>query len=62
MENDSRKIIKRLKADGWIHVRTKGSHHHFKHPDLSKIITVKHPDKDLTPGLVLSIYKIAGWS
>jgi len=61
MENDSRKIIKRLETDGWTLVRIKGSHHHFKHPDVPAIITVKHPEKDLTPGLIASIYKLAGW-
>jgi len=61
MENDSRKIIKRLEADGWILVRAKGSHHHFKHPDVAEIITVKHPEKALTPRLVADIYKNAGW-
>ena len=57
METDSRKVIKRLELDGWTLVRIKGSHHHFKHPEVPEIITVKH----LTPGLVASIYKIAGW-
>jgi len=61
LEADSRKVIKRLEADGWILVRTKGSHLHFRHPDLAAIITVKHPEKDPTPGLVASIYKLAGW-
>jgi len=61
MEYNSRKIIKRLEADGWVLVRAKGSHHHYKHPDVAEIITVKHPEKDLTPGLAASIYKIAGW-
>ena len=61
MENDSRKIIKRLEADGWMLVRIKGSHHHFKHPDVPEIITVKHPEKDLTPGLVADLAKKAGW-
>lgn len=61
MENDSRKIIKRLESEGWTLVRSKGSHHHFKHPEVAEIITVKHPEKDLTPRLVASIYRIAGW-
>ena len=29
---NSRKIIKKLKADGWIFHHTKGDHHQFKHP------------------------------
>ncbi|WP_227485287.1 MULTISPECIES: type II toxin-antitoxin system HicA family toxin [unclassified Acidithiobacillus] len=41
---DSRAIIKRLEADGWVLVRVRGSHHQFKHPDRIGLVTVKHPD------------------
>jgi predicted RNA binding protein YcfA (HicA-like mRNA interferase family) len=27
-----RDVIKKLEADGWVHVRTTGSHRQFKHP------------------------------
>jgi len=59
---NSREIIRRLKADGWLHVRTKGSHHQFRHPDTGKLVTVPHPRKDLPAGTVRAIMKQAGWS
>ena len=59
---DSRQIIRRLEADGWVCVRTKGSHRQFKHPDRPGLITVPHPKKDLPMGTVRAIMKQAGWS
>ncbi len=32
MERESKRLIRRLRGDGWIHVATKGSHRQFKHP------------------------------
>ena len=59
MEMNSRKIIKRLKADGWEHLRTEGSHHTFGRG--SERITVPHPRKDVSTGVALKIAKDAGW-
>lgn len=61
---NSREVIKRLRADGWVHVRTKGSHHQFKHPDPEKpgLITVPHPKRDLPTGTLKGIFTAAGWS
>ncbi len=42
MERDSRKLIRMLEQDGWEHVGTTGSHHHFKHPEKTGKITVPH--------------------
>ena len=53
-------LIKELEADGWQLVRTKGSHHHFRHPEKTGTITVPHPKKDLGTGLVKAIRKSAG--
>lgn len=58
---DSRSIIRRLRDEGWEHVRTKGSHHQFKHPDQASLVTVPHPKKDLPRGTVRAIYRQAGW-
>lgn len=60
MERDSRKLIQVLEGDGWQHVGTTGSHHHFKHPGKSGKITVPHPKRDLPIGTVRQIYKQAG--
>ncbi len=53
-------LIKAIKKDGWYLVRTKGSHHHFKHPKKRGIVTIPHPKKDLPKGTVNSILKQAG--
>ncbi len=43
----SREVIQILKADDWQEVRTTGSHHHFKHPKKSGIVTIPHPQKQI---------------
>lgn len=35
-----RDVIKRLELDGWVHVRTRGSHRHFHHPTKRGTVTV----------------------
>jgi predicted RNA binding protein YcfA (HicA-like mRNA interferase family) len=57
----SRDIVRRLEADGWRLVRTKGDHHQFKHPAKPGLVTVPHPKKDLPIGTLRSIYRQAGW-
>jgi len=57
---DSRELIRMLMDDGWALIRTKGSHHHFKHPDKPGVVTVPHPKRDLKKGTVNSILKQAG--
>jgi predicted RNA binding protein YcfA (HicA-like mRNA interferase family) len=57
---DSREIIRRLKADGWVLVRTKGSHHQFRHASKTALVTVPHPKRDLPIGTVRSIFRQAG--
>lgn len=49
-----------IEADGWQLVRTKGSHHHFKHETKPGIVTIPHPKKDVPLGTVKSILKQAG--
>jgi len=44
-----------VEADGWVHVDTTGSHHHFKHPTKIGKVTIPHPKKDLPIGTVKSI-------
>jgi predicted RNA binding protein YcfA (HicA-like mRNA interferase family) len=55
----SKAIIKRLEEDGWFHVRTEGSHHHFRHDSKKGTVTVPHPKKNLHPKTVKSILKQA---
>jgi predicted RNA binding protein YcfA (HicA-like mRNA interferase family) len=56
-----KEIIQLIEADGWYLARTRGSHRQFKHPDISRLVTV--PGKlsdDLAPGTENSILKQAG--
>lgn len=57
---NSSDLIRMLEQDGWKMVRTKGSHHHFKHPTKPLLVTVPHPKKDLPLGTVRNILKTAG--
>jgi len=57
---DSREIIRRLRADGWVLARTKGSHHQFRHSSKTGLVTVPHPKRDLPIGTVRSIFRQAG--
>ena len=59
MERDSRKIVKRLLADGFEPVSSKGSHHKFRKG--GQTVIVPHPKKDLPFGTARSIARMAGW-
>lgn len=59
MERDSRKIIKRLKEDGFELISVRGSHHKFRKDSITLI--VPHPRKDLPEGTARAIAKDAGW-
>ncbi|MDX5984679.1 type II toxin-antitoxin system HicA family toxin [Sphingomonas echinoides] len=59
MERDSKKIVKRLVAEGFDLVSVKGSHHKFRKDEITVI--VPHPKKDLPLGTARSIAKMAGW-
>jgi predicted RNA binding protein YcfA (HicA-like mRNA interferase family) len=62
MLTDSRRIIQRLKKDGFELLRVAGSHHQFMHPVSGRRVTVVHPKKDLPVKTVRSIYEHAGWA
>ena len=59
MECDSRKIIKRLKEEGYVLISIRGSHHKFRKGNSTLIIP--HPRKDLPLGTARSIAQDAGW-
>lgn len=52
---DSKDIIKRLQANGWVQVSQRGSHVHFKHPAKPGRVTVPHPRRDMPIGTLRSI-------
>ena len=56
-----RKIIKRIEADGWFHVRTKGDHRQYHHPTKLGTVTVAgHLNEEIPAGTLNSILKQAG--
>jgi len=57
---NSKQLIGIIKADGWFHVGTVGSHHHFKHAEKKGKVTIPYPKKDLPIGTIQSILKQAG--
>ena len=57
---DSRAIIRRLEAEGWLLVRTRGSHRQYKHPDKPGLVTVPHPKRDLPRGTLAEHFQAGG--
>lgn len=56
-----RELDKLLKKNGWVQIRSKGSHFHYKHPEKPNTISVpNHNGKDIKTGTVKSIMKQAG--
>jgi predicted RNA binding protein YcfA (HicA-like mRNA interferase family) len=56
-----REVIRLIEADGWRHVRTRGSHRQFNHPAKRGVVTV--PGKlshELAPGTLNNVIKQAG--
>ena len=59
MERDSRRIAQRLRAEGFVLVAVKGSHHKFARD--GRVVIVPHPKKNLPTGTARAIAKQAGW-
>ena len=59
MERNSRRIIQRLKAEGFEQVGVSGSHHKFRKGN--RTVIVPHPKKDLPAGTARNIARAAGW-
>ena len=56
-----RDVIRLIEKDGWLHVRTTGSHRQYHHPTKPGSVTVSgHPNVDIAPGTFNSILKQAG--
>jgi predicted RNA binding protein YcfA (HicA-like mRNA interferase family) len=54
-------VISLIESDGWIQVRTKGSHRQFRHPTKPGIVTVAgKASVDIPPGTLNSVLKQAG--
>ena len=61
VERNSRKILARLKAEGWQLIGIERSHHKLRQKVSGKTIIVPHPKKDLPTGTARAIAKHAGW-
>jgi len=56
-----REIIRLIEADGWRHVRTRGSHRQYNPATKRGVVTVAgKPSDDIAPGTWNSILKQAG--
>ena len=56
-----RDLMRIVEADGWKHVRTTGSHRHYKHDNKPNVVTIPgHPGDDVPTGTLKSILKAAG--
>ena len=56
---DSREIIKKLEALGFVLVSVKGDHHKFRHPD-GRLTIVVHPRKDFPLGTIKAMERQSG--
>ncbi|HWL93830.1 MAG TPA: type II toxin-antitoxin system HicA family toxin [Phycisphaerae bacterium] len=55
-----RDVLKRLREDGWIVVRTRGSHRQLQHPKKRGTVTVSgHPGDDVHPKTLQSVWRQA---
>jgi len=56
-----RDLIRQVEADGWRHVKTRGSHRQYKHPVKRGRVTIPgHSGDDVHPGTLKSILNQAG--
>jgi predicted RNase H-like HicB family nuclease/predicted RNA binding protein YcfA (HicA-like mRNA interferase family) len=50
MPSKIREVIRLLEKHGWVEMRSRGSHRHFKHPNQASVITVPGNDgKEFAP-------------
>jgi len=56
-----RDLVRLIEFDGWRHVRTTGSHRHFKHSSKPHAVTVPgNPGDDIPIGALKPILRSAG--
>ena len=54
-------VIKRITKDGWVLVRTKGSHRQYKHPQKKGLVTISgNLSDEIDRGTLNSVLKQAG--
>jgi predicted RNA binding protein YcfA (HicA-like mRNA interferase family) len=56
-----RAVIRMIEDDGWLIVRTRGSHRQFKHREKAGLVTIAGKlSDDLAPGTLNSVLRQAG--
>ncbi len=56
-----REVVRLIEAEGWYLVRTRGSHHQYRHALRPGLVTIPgNPGDELAPGTLNSILKQAG--
>jgi len=56
-----RDIVRLIERDGWYWVRTKGSHHQYKHATKPGLVTVPgKPNDEMAVGTLNNVLKQAG--
>jgi predicted RNA binding protein YcfA (HicA-like mRNA interferase family) len=56
-----RELIRLIESDGWVPVRTKGSHRQFQHPTKPGTVTIAgNPGVEVPAGTLASALKQAG--
>jgi predicted RNA binding protein YcfA (HicA-like mRNA interferase family) len=58
---NSVKLIKQLKADGFVEISVRSGHHKLRDELTGCAVIVPHPKKELPMGTVQSIFRQAGW-
>ena len=56
----SGELIKLLKEDGWIVDRIEGSHHTLRKEGVDSIISISHPEKDVSRHQLAQVRRISG--
>jgi predicted RNA binding protein YcfA (HicA-like mRNA interferase family) len=55
-----RQLIRVLERSGWTLARSKGSHHHFTHPEKAHVVSVPVHARDVKRGTLAGILADAG--
>ena len=53
-------LIKLIEKDGWELMRVKGSHHQFRKDGVPYVITISHPEKDVSKHQVADAKRKSG--
>ena len=59
---NTRDVIRAIEADGWVEVKSKGSHRQYKHPTKPGRVTIAFHggNQEMAPGTLASIARQSG--